>query len=73
MCAYYQIDYENKTRLSYLTKRVDCLDDLDVDGKRIMLIRDPVAVSSGHVDINLICIKMKISYQISEFNRGKIF
>jgi len=43
------------------------LDDLDVDGKRIMLIRLPVAVSSGQVDKNLICIKMKISYQMSEY------
>jgi hypothetical protein len=57
-CAYYQIDYENKTSLSYLTKGVDCFDDLDVDGKKIMLIRVPVAVSSGHVDKNLICIKI---------------
>jgi len=43
------------------------LDDLDVDGKRIILIRIRVVVSSGRIDKNLICVKMKISYQISEY------
>jgi len=43
------------------------LDDLDVDGKIIILIRIPVVVSSGHVDKNLICIKTKMSYQMEEY------
>jgi len=61
------IRYTIKTLLSYLHKEVDCFYELDVDGNRIILIRIPVAVSSTHLDKKLICIRMKISYRISEY------